>query len=294
VSQERLVLGSRYGSLDSAETLRDLVRNLPEGVYITNPSGDILDVNRACLDLFGVASLEDLRSSSAIDLLVDPTARALELELLARDGRVRDFELQIRRPTGEIRTVLDTAYECRDPSTGEVFYHGILVDITARKELEGRLREQSHRDPLTGCYNRRHLEQLAERIDATDRQWGCIVIDVDYFKAYNDQHGHQVGDETLIRLSRFLLRQTRAGDAVVRMGGDEFLVMLPGADSDETQRIAERLHAAAMRQSPAPFSLGSAARRHGESVRDMVGRADHRLLAVRVQERTPDPRRQAM
>ncbi|MBI2760613.1 MAG: sensor domain-containing diguanylate cyclase [Chloroflexi bacterium] len=288
------MLGSRYRSLDSAETLRDLVRNLPEGIYITNPNGDILDVNQAFLDLFGVASLDDLRSCTAIDLLVDPAARACELEMLARDGRVRDFELQIRRPDGEVRTVIDTAYVCRDPDTGEIFYHGILTDITTRKELEGRLREQSHRDPLTGCYNRRYLEQLAQRIDTTDQQWGCIVIDVDYFKAYNDQYGHQVGDETLIRLSRFLLRHTRAGDAVVRMGGDEFLVMLPGADLEEVRLIADRLGAAAMSQSPAPFSLGSAARRHRETIKDLVGRADRRLLAVRVQERTADPRRQAM
>ena len=154
--------GRRFRSLDDPETLLLIVQNLEEGIYITNASGDILDANPAFLRMFGVSSIGDLARVRAGDLIVDPNRRALEMALLDRDGAVRDFELAVVRPDGQRRTVLDTTYVCRDPDTGETYYHGILIDITRRKELELQLREQSIRDALTGCYNRRYLLALGD------------------------------------------------------------------------------------------------------------------------------------
>src|SRR5690349_16794691 len=121
---------SRYRSLSDPESLREFARNLGEGIYITTPEGRILDANPAFLDMLGVRSLDDFAGFSAYDLFVDPAQRELELKLLDRDGRVREFEFQIRRPDGEIRWVLDTSYVVRDEETGERFCHGVLVDIT--------------------------------------------------------------------------------------------------------------------------------------------------------------------
>ena len=273
---------SRFRSLDDPESLRELTRNLREGIYITNRDGEILDANPALLDMFGFATLAELRAYRARDLLVDPTAREREIALLERDGAVRDFELEVLRPDGEIRTVCDTCYTCRDPETGETFYHGILIDITRRKELELQLRDQSLRDALTGCHNRRYLADLARRL--TD-SWGCIFIDVDHFKQYNDVHGHQAGDDVLVRMSRFLLRQTRAEEACVRMGGDEFLIVLDGADAERTEQVARRLQLAALRGAPVPFSLGWSSREGGETLEATINRADKEMLKVRVAER---------
>ena len=89
--------------------------------------------------MFGLASLDELARFTVYDLLVDPAQRASELELLARDGAVREFEFQIRRPDGAERTVLDACHAATDPATGETLYHGILVDITDRKAEEARL-----------------------------------------------------------------------------------------------------------------------------------------------------------
>jgi diguanylate cyclase (GGDEF)-like protein/PAS domain S-box-containing protein len=270
------------------------VRNPREGIYITNDRGEILDANPAFLEMLGVTTLDELTSFGLSDMVVDPARRMQELELLDRDGAVREFELQILRPDGAIRTVLDTTYTCRDPGTGEVFYHGILVDISARKEQEDVLREQSVRDPLTGCYNRRYLSDIDRRLDGPESTWSCIFIDIDHFKQYNDTHGHQMGDHTLIRMSRFLMRQVRAEEAVVRIGGDEFLIVLEGATDSHAEMVARRLQLAALRTAPVPFSLGWASRRPGESFQQTMHRADQNLLAVRVIERTgerglPDP-----
>src|SRR5687767_11980572 len=93
---------SRYRSLSDPESLREFARNLGEGIYITTPEGRILDANPAFLETFGVRSLDDFAGMSAYDLWVDPSQRELELKLLERDGRVKEFEFQIRRPDGEI------------------------------------------------------------------------------------------------------------------------------------------------------------------------------------------------
>lgn len=285
---------SRYRSLADAESLREFAKNLGEGIYITTPAGRILDANPAFLETFGVNSLADLANTSAYDLFLDPRQRELELRLLERDGRVKEFEFQIRRPDGEVRWVLDTSYIVTDPETGERFCHGVLVDITARKQLEGELIEMSTHDALTGCLNRRYLDQLdAEfRVDPAAR-WGCIFVDIDFFKRYNDEHGHQAGDRVLVRMARFLMRHVRAEEAVVRVGGDEFVIILTGADVGRTRRVAERLKNSALKSAPVPFSLGWAAREAGEPLVKLIDRADRGLLNVRVEQRVDEQRSSA-
>jgi diguanylate cyclase (GGDEF)-like protein len=169
-----------------------------------------------------------------------------------------------------------------DPETGEAIFHGILFDITGRKNLETQLVEQSIRDPLTGCYNRRHLATLYSMPRENSAQWGCIYVDIDHFKQYNDVHGHSAGDSVLVKMSRFLMRNVRAEEPVVRMGGDEFLIALFDTDLAETEAIAHRLEKAAEERGPVSFSLGWAARENLESLEETVNRADRELIQVRV------------
>jgi diguanylate cyclase (GGDEF)-like protein/PAS domain S-box-containing protein len=285
------LLGMRYRSLSDPNALLQFVRNLGEGLYITTRDGQILDANPAFLAMLGIASVEQLSRFRANDLLVDPARRALQQELLARDGSVRDFELELRCPDGQIRTVLDTSYVVRDEDSGEVLYHGVLVDITPRKQLEAELLELSTHDALTGALNRRYLDQLDEQFKRDPgSRWGCLFIDIDHFKQYNDEFGHQAGDRILVRMARFLMRHVRAEEAVVRVGGDEFVVILANADAEQSEAIAQRLRLSGERSAPVPFSLGWAARRPNEPLVRMIDRADRGLLGVRVAQRRSDPR----
>lgn len=277
----------RYRSLDDPDSLRSLVSNLREAFYISNARGDILDANPAFFALLGVRSLDDLQSYGANELVVDPARRLTQLEQLERDGFVRDFELQLVRPDGVLLTVLDSVYAIDDPAAEDTIYHGMLIDITQRKAMEELLRQQSMRDPLTGCYNRRYLAEMDEEMSASDSPWGCLFIDIDHFKQYNDEFGHQMGDNTLIRMSRFLMRQVRAEEPVVRVGGDEFVILLRGSSEAQAMMVAQRMQAAALRTAPVPFSLGWATRQPGENLTSTIHRADQNLLAVRVIERTP-------
>jgi len=275
----------RFRSLSDPHTLSELALRLKEGIYITTLDGEIIDANPAFLEMFGVDSLEDLKGQRTSDF-VKPEVRAREMALLEREGSVRDIEFQLTRRDGETRTVVDSAFLSVDPKTGEKYCHGILVDITHRKELQTQLLELSIRDPLTGCYNRRYLNTVTRQCEAQpEGEWGCIYLDIDHFKQYNDKNGHAEGDAVLVKMARFLMRHVRAEEAVVRVGGVEFLVVLSDSDLDQTDNVAARLRAAAPTSAPGPFSMGWAARKNDESFEETMIRADRRLLAVRVDER---------
>jgi len=111
--------------------------------------------------------------------------------------------------------------------------------------LQGQLREQANRDPLTGLYNRRYLDSTLERELARCKRNGqplaLILVDVDHFKRLNDTYGHQAGDKVLIRLGSILSGMARAGDVACRYGGEEFLVLLPTMPLSTALERAEEL-----------------------------------------------------
>ena len=288
-SRRKGAKNARYDSLADPETLRLFVEHLEAGIYITDAEGRFLDANPAFLALFGFTSKEELADLRVTDLLVDPERRTELLALLDERGSTRNFETEIVRRDGTVRTLSDTTYVVRDPATDAKVYHGIVVDVTHAKELEAQLRSQVTRDPLTGCYNRRYLLELSERTGTGAGalgSWGCIFIDIDQFKSFNDSFGHQRGDEILQRMARFLMRHVRANEPVIRLGGDEFLIVLVGADEKRTEEVSKRLHHAAARSAAVPFSIGWAARAPDESLDDTVARANRRMIDVRVLTRS--------
>jgi diguanylate cyclase (GGDEF)-like protein len=116
----------------------------------------------------------------------------------------------------------------------------------ALETLNRRLHEDARRDPLTGLGNRLSLrEDLLEYLGRPGKPGGCIALcDIDFFKRYNDREGHLAGDEILAIVAATLRDAVRAGDRVYRYGGEEFLVILPGATIDEGEAAMERIRAA--------------------------------------------------
>jgi diguanylate cyclase (GGDEF)-like protein/PAS domain S-box-containing protein len=281
--------------LSDPESLREFAKNLREGIYISSLDGHLLDANRAFLEMFGVRSIVELGELAAVGLFVDRARRTAEMTLLEKEGSVREFEIELKRPDGATRTVLDTCYLINDPDTGEGFIHGILIDITGRKRLEAALLEMSTHDALTGALNRRHFMDIESRLDENpNRRCGCLFVDIDHFKVYNDRCGHLEGDNVLKRMARFLMRSVRVEESVIRIGGDEFVVILEDADEDETRTVADRLRSEALDRAPVPFSLGWAVREPGEPLQKLLDRADMGMMQVRVVKRHTDPRQRVV
>jgi diguanylate cyclase (GGDEF)-like protein len=112
-------------------------------------------------------------------------------------------------------------------------------------ELQDRLRESSLRDPMTGLYTRRYLDDLAEKLGAGSARRGrraaLVMCDLDDFKRVNDTYGHDVGDEVLRQTARLLLGSVRASDVLMRYGGEEFLLVLLDVEEGEAMRVAEHV-----------------------------------------------------
>ena len=115
----------------------------------------------------------------------------------------------------------------------------------ANIRLREALRMQSVRDVLTGLYNRRYLEEVLDRevrrAGRAGQSMGILMLDLDHFKRFNDAYGHDAGDAVLRETAAFLLRNVRAEDFVCRFGGEEFVVILPTADSEGSRARGEKL-----------------------------------------------------
>jgi diguanylate cyclase (GGDEF)-like protein len=133
-------------------------------------------------------------------------------------------------------------------ATGRAELLGVVQDITDRKELERKLEQEAHTDALTGCANRRHFLELARHELARARRHAenvsVLMLDLDQFKTINDEHGHQAGDLVLQKLVQICQSTLRTEDAIGRLGGEEFAILLPETRSSKAMDVAERLRSA--------------------------------------------------
>ena len=153
---------------------------------------------------------------------------------------------------GEVRGIihLDSmkkdAFDREDLEFTELLAKEIAIAME-RSFLFAQIKDIAIRDGLTGCFNRRKFDVdiavgLAEA-KQLEKKLSLLMLDIDYFKKYNDNHGHQKGDELLRRLVSILSLNTRPGDTVYRYGGEEFAVLLQAAQKKVAIEVAERLRA---------------------------------------------------
>lgn len=119
------------------------------------------------------------------------------------------------------------------------------AEIAQRRILEQELQRQASTDPLTGAYNRREYErrfdQEARRARRHERPLSVCVLDLDHFKHVNDTYGHNAGDAALVLTADICRAELRDSDILGRLGGEEFVIILPETDADDAAQVAERL-----------------------------------------------------
>lgn len=212
-----------------------LLEHMPDGVVVCDRDGRIVYANPRFEQLSGYTA-EQL-AGRPIETLVPDGMKRGHREMRSAYSRrprprpmgsvERDYRL-LRRGGRAVSVDISLAPVTR---AGERQVMAVVRDITARRRLEASLEHQALHDPLTGLANRTlFMDRLAQALlqGARDRrQVALVMLDLDRFKAVNDEHGHQVGDRVLVRVAHRLARGMRATDTIARIGGDEFAWVLP-------------------------------------------------------------------
>ena len=266
------------------ETLRKQLTAMEtsiDGMAIIDAKGHFIYVNHAYAEMHGYLGSEEILSRHWGMLYTPKEGKRIQREImrsLRQKGKWRGESCGRRRdgsvfPQEISLTVLEG---------GGVI--NVVRDITDRKETEEKLRYMSTHDPLTGFYNRAYFEEEIARLDRSRLfPVSVVMLDVDGLKEINDSLGHAAGDQLLQQAAKVLLTVFRAGDMVARIGGDEFVVLLPEVDEAAVARAVNRIRDMLAASSPImegvklSLSIGMATARDNGKLLEALRVADQKM-----------------
>ena len=303
---------------ESEAKFRTAIETMKEGLIVRDRNGAVVVANARSAEIFGlnpeqIAGRQSLpegwRAFHEDETDMHPSEWPSRIAL-ERGQALKEGTMGFRTLAGEMVWTSFSSVPLFHP--GETQAYAVVTtyaDITVRKRREERTRRQierandanaqlseanarlleaAHTDGLTGLCNRRAFEEtLAEEVAKSleeGRPLSLVMIDVDEFKAFNDQFGHLAGDEALRRVGRILAAVCRPEDQPARYGGEEFALLLADADADRATALAERIRgaveAAPWEHRAITVSLGVAILREGDG-RALVAEADAALYAAK-------------
>lgn len=246
-----------------------LMQHLVVPTFVIDPQRRVVIWNRACERLTGVAASEVLGTSRHWRAFYEKRRYCLaDLVALGRQDKIAELYPEHTVPEDN-RLGSSAENWCVMPKLGNHLYLAIdagpihdedgnliavvetLRDMTDQKRAEIALKTLAAKDGLTGLANRRCFDQALElewsRAERTRKPLALLFADVDFFKRFNDQHGHQIGDECLRAVASVIGNNAlRPTDLAARYGGEEFAVIMPETDLKGACRVAERLREAVM------------------------------------------------
>jgi len=230
---------------DSEERYRKAFHTSPDALSITRRSdGLYIDVNRGFEQMTGWAVAEVLgKTSLELNVWRRLEDRQHLVDALNRDGHCDNLEAEFCRKDGSVLTGLVSAALVRLDEVDCVL--SITRDISEKKRTDERITQLAHFDQLTGLPNRSHLQArfdfAHQRAQRSGEGLALMFLDLDHFKNVNDTLGHSMGDRLLVLVAERLSAALRAGDTLSRMGGDEFILLLPSVTEERASQMAMKL-----------------------------------------------------
>ncbi|MFV0318174.1 MAG: EAL domain-containing protein [Microthrixaceae bacterium] len=275
----------------------------PIGICLVDTTGAFLHVNPALAAILGHSPTELLNLS--FQDLTHPDDLDDDLDLLVQclEGTRNSYRIEKRYVRADGRTVwADLSVVAVRNQAGAVrFFVSQIVDLTERHRREEALAAEARTDHLTGLVNRNRFEEILDGLGRSPVEFGLLFCDISGFKGVNDRYGHAAGDEVLCAVAQRIRRAVRGSDTVARWGGDEFVVIMPGADSEVLEETAHRIRSSCDK----PLSLddrnsipgihvevGTARRAAGDatSAEDVLRRADLDMYHRRAHDNRVHPR----
>ncbi len=274
--------------------LENLIALCPDGIIAIDRSGTINLFNKSAEALTGLSARDVVGKKSITEIYPSPeVAREIKQNIYAGEfggpGRLENYEVAVARADGEqvpIR-LSATLIHKDDQEIGSV---GFFHDLTARKEIEAKLRQLSITDSLTGLYNQRYfhmsLARELNRAKRYERPLSLICFDLDRFKQCNDILGHLEGDNVLRIVGKLLTQSLRQTDMAFRYGGDEFFILLPETGLDSAAETGEKIRrlfntlwpydveSNGKKVDPTTLSIGATAANFAENAELLIKRAD--------------------
>lgn len=226
-----------------------LINAIPNPVFAKDCAGRYLMCNRAFEELKG-KSPEEVLGKNAFDLWPQEVAQVFveaDIALLDHPGSMA-YEARIVHRDGSCRDGVFSKAVFHDSNSEVAGVVGVMMDITERKAAEEAIRNMAFVDPLTGLPNRRMMEerlgQMLALAQREKRKLSLLFIDLDKFKVVNDQYGHNAGDWLLMQVASRIQAVLRASDIATRIGGDEFVILLPDvSNTEDAVLVAEKIRA---------------------------------------------------
>ena len=232
----------------SEEKYRRIFESSVQGIFRSTAQGRFLDLNPAMAKIFGYGGPTEMMQAIkdiAKDIFLCPEQRENMLNELRRQGLLKDYSLQLRRRDGQIIWVEICARGVFDAHNNLMELEGLVADVTERRRMLQELEDHARRDGLTGLWNRRYFMELGQRefyrAERDKTPLSLVYFDLDYFKNINDTYGHEAGDEVLREIAVVGGKMLRKIDIFGRMGGEEFAILLPGANRSAAWTVAEKV-----------------------------------------------------
>lgn len=281
---------------------------MPNPIFIKDDTLHYVFFNRAYREFFGLSEGEHIgKQVFDLDYLTQEERERYHAEDMEMLGAlsVIQHEIPFRGPDGAEAESLYWSKGFPVEGTEKRGVVGEIVDISAQKKVQRELarsmrtlellmrdaEDASKTDPLTKLYNRSVLENDVPAVIGSAADMGqpvcLLLIDVDYFKQINDGHGHPVGDEMLRNVALAIKKSFRERDIAIRYGGDEFMLLLPGARIEQARPAAERMRKAVRESCVLPdgkhvtLSIGLARRREDDNLQTLIARADEALYTAK-------------
>lgn len=273
---------------ENNENLIKLFNTAKGALFLIKQDGEVLLMNYEAERIVNFSSLQ----VNTLNLKTHTKWMSIDfeqiLERLKTEERIDDIEFEVDYKDGERHNVILSAIKGMFKGNDTIFLS--MFDITKQKQAEELFKNAAIKDELTGLYNRRFLDTIIDeeigRAERYEIPLSAFMLDLDHFKKINDQWGHPVGDDVLRMTAEILVNNTRMSDYLLRIGGEEFIVLMPNTNIDSAFQAAEKVRKA-VEDSIHPVvgsytaSFGVAERISGETYRNLYKRIDDALYRAK-------------